>query len=155
MFNIVLFEPRIPQNTGNIGRLCVATNSTLHLVHPLGFSIDEKSVKRAGLDYWQHLSLMEWGSIEEFLEQNKEKNLHFLTTKSNRSYFSSKFKEGDFLIFGREDAGIDEKILERYKERCFRIPMGSSARSINLSTAVSAVLFEGVRQNIDVNQTLF
>ncbi len=148
MFNIVLFEPRIPQNTGNIGRLCVATDSVLHLVHPLGFDIDEKSVKRAGLDYWKDLKRVEWESVAAFFDAIERENIHILTTKSSNSYLASSFKKGDYLIFGREDAGVGSAIVEMYKERCFRIPMQKEARSINLATAVSAVLFEGIRQNI-------
>ena len=140
MFNIVLFEPRIPQNAGNIGRLCVATNSILHLVHPLGFHIDEKSVKRAGLDYWDDLHLVEWDNIDTFLENNKDKRIHFLTTKSKKSYFEATFLYEDFIVFGREDAGIDEAILKKY--------MSGKTRSINLATAVSAVLYEWNSQNL-------
>ena len=145
MFHIVLVRPEIPHNTGSIGRLCVATGSTLHLVHPLGFSIDERSVRRAGLDYWESLQVQEWGSLEEFWEFLGTRMCFLLTTKAKQKYWDARFEEGDFLIFGRESAGLPESLLERHAESCLTIPM-EETRSLNLATAVAILMYEGVRQ---------
>ncbi|PAF52575.1 tRNA (cytidine(34)-2'-O)-methyltransferase [Helicobacter sp. 13S00477-4] len=148
MINIILIEPRIPQNTGNIGRLCVAGNARLHLIHPLGFFIDEKSLKRAGMDYWKKLDFREWESIEHFFKSHPVDNQHFfLTTKAKTNYFNAHFNDECFLYFGREDAGIDEKILLQYTNQTLKIPMTQNTRSINLATAVGAVLYEAIRQS--------
>lgn len=145
--NVVLVEPEIPPNTGSIGRLCVATGAHLHLVHPLGFSIDERSVKRAGLDYWQHLQLTEHASWKSFVEQLPEAaRLWFCTTKLGKVYHSVDFHPGDFLIFGRETKGLPEALLHEHSDRCITIPMRPEVRSLNLATSVGIVLFEAVRQ---------
>ena len=146
MFNVVLIEPEIPPNTGNIGRLCLATRSTLHLVKPLGFSTDDRELKRAGLDYWKEVDVRTWDSFAE-LQRRQEASARyfFLTTKSGRAYYNVKFHEGDFLIFGRETKGLPENLLEQNLERCLTIPMHGT-RSLNLATAVAIVLFEAVRQ---------
>ena len=148
MFNIVLVEPRIPQNTGNIGRLCVAGGAKLHLIHPLGFHISQKELKRAGMDYWQKLQVQEWENLELFWKTFPPDSKHFfLSTKGKRTYFEMSFQEDCFLYFGREDAGLDEKILQNYPEQTLKIPMKEDARSINLATCVGAVLYEAIRQN--------
>ena len=146
MFNVVLIEPEIPPNTGNIGRLCLATGSTLHLVKPLGFSTDDRELRRAGLDYWKEVSVRTWNSFDE-LQQNQETSARyfFLTTKSGRAYYEVKFRQGDFLVFGRETKGLPENLLAENGERCLTIPM-QGTRSLNLATAVAIVLFEAVRQ---------
>ncbi|PAF41899.1 tRNA (cytidine(34)-2'-O)-methyltransferase [Helicobacter sp. 11S02596-1] len=147
MINIVLIEPRIPQNTGNIGRLCVAGNARLHLVHPLGFFIDEKSLKRAGMDYWEKLQFTEWENAEHFWEAHPiDKNHFFLSTKAKKSYYEADFNDECFLYFGREDAGLDENILIQNPQQSLKIPMTQGTRSINLATAVGAVLYEAIRQ---------
>ena len=149
MFNIVLFSPQIPPNTGNIGRLCVNAGATLHLVKPLGFDISEKAVKRAGLDYWEKLDLVIWESVEEFLEKNDTSKMYFATTKTKKPYFQVKFHPGDFIIFGSETKGIDEKILNRYKNQCITIPMTKNGRSLNLAVSTGIILYEAIRQNFD------
>ncbi len=147
MINIVLVEPQIPQNTGNIGRLCVAANARLHLIHPLGFRIDEKEVKRAGLDYWQKLDVREYENLEAFWQEHPISSAHFfLSTKSKKLYYQAVFKDACFLYFGREDAGLNMQILHQYQEQCFKIPMSKDTRSINLATSVGAVLYEAIRQ---------
>lgn len=146
MFNVVLVEPEIPPNTGNIGRLCVATRSTLHLVKPLGFSLDDRQLKRAGLDYWSELNLQVWNSFAQFQSrQASNARYFFLTTKSERAYYDVKFRSADFLVFGRETRGLPEKLLAKNMANCLTIPM-HGARSLNLATAVAIVLFEAVRQ---------
>jgi tRNA (cytidine/uridine-2'-O-)-methyltransferase len=146
MFNVVLVEPEIPPNTGNIGRLCLAAGSTLHLVKPLGFAIDDRTLKRAGLDYWQEVDLRLWDSFEELLKaQEKKARLFFLTTKSDRAYYDVRFRPDDFLVFGRETKGLPEAMLTANRERLLTIPM-QGTRSLNLATAVAIVLFEAVRQ---------
>ncbi|MDO7253730.1 tRNA (cytidine(34)-2'-O)-methyltransferase [Helicobacter cappadocius] len=148
MLNIILIEPRIPQNTGNIGRLCVAGNARLHLIHPLGFSIDEKSLKRAGMDYWKSLCVKEWENIEEFWKfYPVDKNHFFLSTKAKKIYYEANFENECFLYFGREDAGINKEILSLYPNQTLKIPMTKGTRSINLATSVGAVLYEAIRQN--------
>lgn len=146
MFNVVLVRPEIPPNTGNIGRLCLATQSTLHLVKPLGFSLDDRQLKRAGLDYWDEVSLKLWDSFEALRRsQPPDANYFFLTTKSQRPYHEAKFQRNDFLVFGPETKGLPENLLLANKARCISIPMHGT-RSLNLSTAVAIVLFEAVRQ---------
>ncbi len=146
MFNVVLVEPEIPPNTGNIGRLCLATRSTLHLVRPLGFSTDDRTLKRAGLDYWAEVDLRYWDSLGELqAAQNSAARFCYFTTKSDRSYRTVQFRPGDFLVFGRETRGLPESLLEANRERLLTIPMHGT-RSLNLATAVAIVLFEAVRQ---------
>lgn len=145
--NIVLLEPEIPLNTGNIGRTCVATKSSLHLIKPLGFNIDDKSVKRAGLDYWDKLDLHIYENYDEFLEKNNSPRVFMGTTKSRQLYTDVKYSDDDFIMFGKESKGIPEEILVNSKETCIRIPMDYSIRSLNLSNSVSIILYEALRQN--------
>lgn len=146
MFNVVLVEPEIPPNTGNIGRLCLATGSTLHLIKPLGFSIDDRELKRAGLDYWKEVDVRLWNSFEELRRTREpEARFFFLTTKSDRAYYDVKFKRGDYLVFGRETKGLPETLLEAHAGELLTIPMRGT-RSLNLATAVGIVLFEAMRQ---------
>ncbi len=148
MFNIVLVEPQIPPNTGTIGRLCVNLGATLHLVKPLGFDIDDKAVKRAGLDYWRDLDLKVWDSFDKFLKVHPiNNNSHLATTKTNNLYFNAKFQKGDYLIFGSETKGLREDILLKHKDRCLTIPMGEGGRSLNLGISVGIVAYEALRQN--------
>jgi len=149
MFNIVLVEPEIPPNTGNIGRLCVATRSTLHLVRPLGFSTDDRTLKRAGLDYWAEVDLRYWDSLGELeAAQDSAARFFYLTTKSDRPYHAVRFKPGDFLVFGRETAGLPSALLDANPQQWLRIPMfNAAARSLNLSNCVALVLFEALRQH--------
>lgn len=145
--NIVLFEPEIPQNTGNIGRTCVLTNSSLYLIKPLGFSIDEKAVKRAGLDYWPQLDLHIYESFEELQEKNKNANFYFSTTHAKNCYTDVKFAEGDFIVFGRESSGLPDYIRNSNEDKCIRVPMiETSTRSLNLSNSVAIVTYEALRQ---------
>jgi tRNA (cytidine/uridine-2'-O-)-methyltransferase len=146
MFNVVLVEPEIPPNTGNIGRLCLATGSTLHLVKPLGFSIDDRTLKRAGLDYWKEVEVQMWDSFEQLQEgRNRNARFFFLTTKSKRAYYNVSFRAGDFLVFGRETKGLPEPLLAAHPDELLTIPMRGT-RSLNLATAVGIVLFEAIRQ---------
>jgi tRNA (cytidine/uridine-2'-O-)-methyltransferase len=146
MFNVVLVEPEIPPNTGNIGRLCLATRSTLHLVRPLGFSTDDRTLKRAGLDYWAEVDLHYWDSLGELeAAQDSAARFFYLTTKSDRPYHAVRFKPGDFLDFGRETKGLPEALLRAHSEDLLTIPMHGT-RSLNLATAVAIVLFEAIRQ---------
>lgn len=144
--NIVLYNPEIPYNTGNIGRTCVLTNTTLHLIKPLGFSLDEKQIKKAGLDYWKLVDLKIWESFEEFLEANPNATIYYATTKTNQKYSDVKFKENDFIMFGPESRGIPEEILNKNPERCITIPMIPMRRSLNLSNSAAIILYEGLRQ---------
>ena len=147
MFNVVLIEPEIPPNTGNIGRLCVATGSKLHLVQPLGFDIDDRQLRRAGLDYWKDLDVRLWPSFAELQEQHgTEARYFFLTTKTERVYHQTDFRRGDFFVFGRETKGLPEPLLAANESRLLTIPM-QGIRSLNLATAVAIVLYEAVRQN--------
>jgi tRNA (cytidine/uridine-2'-O-)-methyltransferase len=146
LFNVVLVEPEIPPNTGNVGRLCLATGSTLHLVQPFGFRLDDKQLKRAGLDYWNEVQLRTWKSFDELQRaQSPEARYFFLTTKSQRAYFDAQFQPRDFLVFGRETKGLPETLLAANAANCLTIPM-QGTRSLNLATAVGIVLFEAVRQ---------
>jgi tRNA (cytidine/uridine-2'-O-)-methyltransferase len=145
-FNVVLVEPEIPPNTGNVGRLCLATKSTLHLVKPLGFSLEDRQLKRAGLDYWEDVDLREWDSLPALIEAKQPRERYFfVTTKTNRAYWDVQFCPGDFLVFGRETKGLPENLLAANEPGCITIPMADT-RSLNLATAVGIVLFEGVRQ---------
>ena len=146
MFNIVLVEPEIPQNTGNIARTCAATGAKLHIVKPMGFEIDDKKLKRAGLDYWHLLGIQYYENIDEFFEKNKGGNFYFSTTKARHTYADVKFSDGDFILFGKETKGLPEQLLHDNKETCIRIPMISEARSLNLSNAVAIVVYEALRQ---------
>lgn len=146
MINIVLHEPEMPANTGNIGRTCVATGAVLHLIEPLGFKIDDKSVKRAGLDYWEHLDVRTYINFEEFLEKNPKANIYMATTKSKQTYVDVTYEDGCFIMFGKESAGIPEEILLDYKKTAVRIPMLSKIRSLNLSNSVAIVAYEALRQ---------
>ncbi len=146
VFNVVLVEPEIPPNTGNIGRLCLATRATLHLVRPLGFSIDDRTLKRAGLDYWAEVEVRFWNSLGELqAAQDSGTRYFFLTTKSKRPYHAVRFVPGDFLVFGRETKGLPEPLLAAHPESTLTIPMHGT-RSLNLATAVAIVLFEAIRQ---------
>jgi len=145
MFNVVLVEPEIPPNTGNVGRLCLATASILHLVKPLGFSLQDRQLKRAGLDYWNEVEVRTWDSFAELQGGQREARYFFVTTKSRRPYYEVKFRPGDFLVFGRESKGLPEPLLRANSQSCITIPM-SGTRSLNLATAVAIVLFEAVRQ---------
>jgi len=149
--HIVLVEPEIPPNTGSIARLCGATDSVLDLVHPLGFSTDDKHLKRAGLDYWPYVRIRHWQNFDDFLQAQDERQLFFLTTKVNRPYYRADFNPGDRLIFGRETKGLPEEILALYSERCYTIPMNNPhIRSLNLAMSAGIVLYEALRQ-INVN----
>lgn len=145
--NIVLFEPEIPQNTGNIARTCVLTNSKLHLIKPLGFSLDEKHLKRAGLDYWKFLDIEIHENYEDFRKKYSEGTFYFSTTKAAHRYTEIDFKEGDFIVFGKETAGLPQKVREDNADNCIRVPMlESSTRSLNLSNTVAIVAYEALRQ---------
>lgn len=145
--HIVLFEPEIPQNTGNIARTCASIGATLHLVHPLGYSLDEKHLKRAGLDYWHLLTLIEHKSVDAFMQTHKEDRLFFFTTKAHQLYSEVAYPQGEcYLIFGKESRGISEHILIGYEEGCVRIPMLEGARSLNLSNTVAIAAYEYMRQ---------
>ena len=146
MFNVVLVEPEIPPNTGNVGRLCLATGSALHLIKPLGFSLEDRQLKRAGLDYWDEVKVRTWNSFDELQRQQPANARYlFLTTKSARPYYDVAFRPGDFLVFGRETKGLPERLLQANAENCITIPMRGT-RSLNLATAVGIVLFEAIRQ---------
>lgn len=149
MFNIVLLEPRIPGNVGTIGRLCFAMNCTLHLIKPYGFGeITEKEVRRAGLDYWYDLDVREYENIENFWSKNPFNDRHFLaTTKTKQVYFDAEYKVGDYIYFGREDAGLPVSLLEKSPKTCITIPMTNEARSLNIANSVSIVAYEALRQN--------
>ena len=145
-FNIVLVEPEIPPNTGNVGRLCLATKSTLHLVKPLGFSLEDRQLKRAGLDYWEDVDLRVWDSLPALIKAKQSGERHlFVTTKTKRAYWDVQFRPGDFLVFGRETKGLPESLLTAHEPGCITIPMADT-RSLNLATAVGIVLFEAIRQ---------
>ena len=147
-FNIVLFEPEIPQNTGTIGRLAVSTDSKLHLIEPLGFSLEDKYLKRAGLDYWQHLAPDRYRNWQEFLEKNAPERMFFISTHGKKSFFDADFQPGDYLVFGKESAGLPATFHEKYHDDMLLIPMpGKFSRSLNLANAVSIVLYEALRQN--------
>jgi len=150
MFNIVLVEPQIPPNTGTIGRLCVNLGATLHLIKPLGFDIDDKAVKRAGLDYWKELDLVVWESFEAFLEVHPiGAHTYMATTKADRLYFDVAYTKGDYILFGSETKGIDEAVLLAHPKQCITIPMGAKGRSLNLGISAGIVLYEALRQNYD------
>ena len=148
--NIVLHQPEIPANTGNIGRTCVATGTVLHLIEPLGFRLTGKELRRAGMDYWEHLDVRRYMNFEEFVEKNLVGNsnakIWMATTKAKKVYTEAQFGADDFIMFGKESAGIPEEILVDYEDTCIRIPMLDKIRSLNLSNSVSIVLYEALRQ---------
>ena len=146
MFNIVLVEPEIPQNTGNIVRTCAATGCKLHLVRPLGFEVSDKYLKRAGLDYWKDAEIFYYDGFDEVVAKFPEASFYFFTTKARKNYSSVDFKEGDFLVFGKETRGLPEELLKANKESCVRIPMLNDTRSLNLSNSVAIAVYEGLRQ---------
>lgn len=146
MLNIVLVEPEIPQNTGNIARTCAATRTRLHLVRPLGFDISDRAVKRAGLDYWPMVDLAVYDDLEDFFRKNPDPDLWLATTKAPRSYDKAVFRDGCFLFFGKETAGLPQAFRERYRERCIRIPMRADARSLNLANSAAVITYEALRQ---------
>lgn len=145
--NVVLLEPEMPANTGNIGRTCVATNTRLHLIEPLGFKLNEKMLLRAGLDYWDKLDVTLYSDYGDFLEKNPGVKIYMATTKAQKVYTDVNYEPDCFLMFGKESAGIPEEILVKNRERCVRIPMWGDIRSLNLSNSVSIVLYEALRQN--------
>ena len=145
--HIILHQPEIPANTGNIGRTCVATGASLHLIEPLGFRLNEKEIKRAGMDYWQHLDVTRYVNFREFQEKHPGARIWMATTKAKRSYTEAAFAPDDYIMFGKESAGIPEEILVEHEETCIRIPMLPTIRSLNLSNAVAIVLYEAPRQN--------
>jgi tRNA (cytidine/uridine-2'-O-)-methyltransferase len=149
--HIVLIEPEIPGNTGNIARLCAATNSELHLVKPLGFSIEDKYLKRAGLDYWNLVKVHCHENFAEVLELYKDHNFYYNTTKANKMYTDIQFLPDDLLVFGKETAGLPEELLAANQEKCIRIPMVDDARSLNLSNAAAIVVYEALRQQKFIN----
>lgn len=144
--NIVLFEPEIPANTGNIGRTCVATGTRLHLIEPLGFHLTEKAIKRAGMDYWEHLDVTRYLNYEDFLEKNPGAKIYMATTKAPNVYTDVKYEEDCYIMFGKESAGIPEEILVKNQENAIRIPMLDEIRSLNLGNSVAIVLYEALRQ---------
>ena len=145
--NIVLHEPEIPANTGNIGRTCVATGTRLHLIEPLGFSLSEKALKRAGMDYWKDLDVTTYLDYEDFLERNPGAKIYYATTKAPQTYADVKYEDDCFIMFGKESAGIPEEILKQHPDTALRIPMIGETRSLNLSNSVAIVLYEALRQN--------
>ena len=146
MLNVVLLEPEIPANTGNIGRTCVATGTRLHLIKPLGFSLDEKNLRRAGLDYWPHLDVTVYENFQDFLEKNPGAKLYCASTKGHYLYTEAPYEDNCYLMFGRESAGIPEEILVEYEDTTVRIPMNPQIRSLNLSNAAAIVAYEAMRQ---------
>ena len=147
MLNIVLYEPEIPANTGNIGRTCVATNTRLHLIEPLGFRLDEKSLKRAGMDYWKDLDVTTYIDFQDFMEKNPDAKIYMATTKAPNVYTDVKYEPDCYIMFGKESAGIPEEILVKHKDDSIRIPMVGDIRSLNLGNSVAVVLYEALRQN--------
>ena len=146
MLNIVLVEPEIPQNCGNIARTCAATGCRLHLVRPLGFDISEKAVKRAGLDYWHLVDVRDYDNLSDFFAKNDVKRMWCLSTKAPRRYTEATFQEGDYLFFGKETKGLPEDFLEQHRESCIRLPMRQEARCLNLSNSVAITVYEALRQ---------
>ena len=146
MVNIVLLEPEIPQNTGNIGRTCVATGTKLHLIEPLGFKLNEKAIKRAGMDYWDDLDVTTYIDFNDFLEKNPGAKIYMATTKAEKTHADVEYEDGCYIMFGKESAGIPEEILVEHKENCVRIPMIGDIRSLNLGNSVAVILYEALRQ---------
>ena len=152
--NIVLYEPEIPANTGNIGRTCVATNTRLHLIEPLGFSLEEKQLKRAGMDYWKDLDVNTYTNWEDFCQKNPDAKLYYATTKARHVYSEVSYEPDCYIMFGKESAGIPEELLKDHPDTCVRIPMVGETRSLNLSNSVAIVLYEALRQNDFSNMKL-
>lgn len=152
--HVILHQPEIPANTGNIGRTCVAAGTSLHLIEPLGFRLDEKSIKRAGMDYWEHLNLTRYLNFEKFKLLHPDAKIWMATTKAKHVYTDVEYGPDDFLMFGKESAGIPEEILVQYEETCIRIPMQPQIRSLNLSNSVAVVLYEALRQQRFSNMQL-
>ena len=146
MLNIVLVEPEIPQNCGNIARTCAATGCRLHLIRPLGFDISEKAVRRAGLDYWNLVEVIDYENLDDFFSRNPAVRMWCLSTKAPRCYAEADFRDGDYLFFGKETKGLPEDFLEAHRESCIRLPMREEARSLNLSNSVAIALYEALRQ---------
>ncbi len=147
LFHVVLIEPEIPPNTGNIGRLCAGTNCVLHLVEPLGFQVDDKNLQRAGMDYWQHLEWHSWPNFSALQSAHAQGRFFYFTTKTDRLYTSIAFQKGDFLVFGRETKGLPEPLLQANESSCVTIPMfNPKIRSLNLATSAGIALYEGIRQ---------
>lgn len=146
MLHIVLVEPEIPQNCGNIARTCAATGARLHLIHPLGFDVSEKAVRRAGLDYWHLVDVREYENLEDFFRKNSVEQMWCLSTKAPRRYTEARFADNCYLFFGKETKGLPETFLEEHRDCCIRLPMRSQARSLNLSNAVAITVFEALRQ---------
>ena len=147
MLNIVLYEPEIPANTGNIGRTCVATGTRLHLIEPLGFKLNEKSLKRAGMDYWNDLDVTTYIDYQDFLGKNPGAKIYMATTKAHKVYTEVDYESDCYIMFGKESAGIPEEILVEHEEDCMRIPMNGDIRSLNIGNSVAIVLYEALRQN--------
>lgn len=147
MINIVLLEPEIPANTGNIGRTCVAVGARLHLIEPLGFRLDEKSLKRAGMDYWNYLDVTTYIDYNDFLEKNPGAKVYMATTKAPNLYTEVSYEQDCYIMFGKESAGIPEEMLINHKKECIRIPMAGEIRSLNLGNSVAVILYEALRQN--------
>lgn len=155
MFNIVFYTPQIPNNTGAIGRVCLNAGAKLHLIKPYGFDIDEKAVRRAGLDYWHKVDVTEWENWDDFYAANKEKGrFHFATTKKDTPYFEAKFNLNDFLVFGSETKGLPKEFIDAHDKDCITIPMTKEGRSLNLSVAASIILYEAIKQNYSNFQEL-
>lgn len=146
MLNIVLVEPEIPQNCGNIARTCAATGSRLHLIRPLGFDISDKAVKRAGLDYWHLVDVRDYENLDDFFAKNDVQQMWCLSTKAPRSYTEATFRDGCYLFFGKETKGLPEEFLKQHRDSCIRLPMRSQARSLNLSNSVAIAVYEALRQ---------
>lgn len=146
LFHVVLHEPEIPNNTGNVGRTCVATGCSLHLIRPLAFDTSEKACRRAGLDYWPRLGVFEHDGWTEFLRDRRPESLWLFSTKARRSYFDAAFRPGDWLVFGKETAGLPQSLLDAHADRALAMPMVPGERSLNLATAVCAAVYEGIRQ---------
>ena len=146
MLNVVLVEPEIPQNCGNIARTCAATGARLHLIRPLGFDISEKAVRRAGLDYWHLVEVFDYENLEDFFSRNEVRQMWCLSTKAPRSYTEARFEDGCYLFFGKETKGLPESFLEAHAECCVRLPMRAEARSLNLSNSVAITVYEALRQ---------
>ena len=146
MLNIVLVEPEIPQNCGNIARTCAATGSRLHLIRPLGFDISERAVRRAGLDYWHMVEVLDYGNLDDFFSRNRVEEMWCLSTKAPRSYTQAQYSDDCYLFFGKETRGLPEEFLAAHYDRCVRIPMRADARSLNLSNAVAVTMYEALRQ---------
>jgi len=147
MFNIVLHQPEIPHNTGAIGRTCLMTNAKLHLIHPLGFFLDQKSLKRSGLDYWHKIKVHEYMDFEDFLKKNPSANIYLAESGDGKFYTDVKYKPDDYVIFGSETTGLPQNIMDKYSSRIVKIPMIGEERSLNLSVSVGIVLYEALRQN--------